>query len=49
MLPRKHFTAEQIIFKLRESEVELAKGRAVGQVLNKLRITQQTYYRWRKK
>ena len=47
-MPRKRFTAEQIIPKLREAEVELAKGRTVAQVVKKLGVTEQTYYRWRK-
>jgi transposase-like protein len=28
--------------------VELAKGRTVAQVVKKLGVTEQTYYRWRK-
>jgi len=44
---RRH-TAEQIIAKLREGEVELSQGMTVGQVCRKLEITEQTYYRWRK-
>jgi transposase-like protein len=48
-MPRgKKFSAEQIIGKLREAEVEIAKGQSVGQVAKKLSITEQTYYRWRK-
>ena len=47
-MPKKRFTAEQIIPKLREAEVELAKGRTVPQVAKKLGVTEQTYYRWRK-
>ncbi len=39
---------EQIIPKLREAEVELAKGQTVAEVARKLGITEQTYYRWRK-
>ncbi len=39
---------EQIITKLREGEVELAKGEPIGVVVRKLGITEQTYYRWRK-
>jgi len=39
---------EQIITKLREAEVELAKGQPVGAVVRRLGITEQTYYRWRK-
>jgi putative transposase len=47
-MPRKRFTAEQIITKLREAEVELAKGQSAAQVCRKLGIGQQTYYRWRR-
>ncbi len=47
-MPRKRHTAEQIIRKLREAEVELAKGQAAVDVVRKLGITEQTYYRWRK-
>ena len=47
-MAKKRFTAEQIIPKLREAEVELARGRTVAQVCKKLGITEQTYYRWRK-
>lgn len=45
---RKRFNAEQIISKLREAEVELAKGANVALVVRKLGISEQTYYRWRK-
>ena len=46
-MPRKRFTPEQIIGKLREAEVELAKGATIAQVAKKLEITEHTYYRWR--
>jgi transposase-like protein len=45
---RRRHTAEQVIGKLREAEVELAKGKTVAEVCRKLAITEQTYYRWRK-
>ncbi len=45
---RKRYTPEQIISKLREAEVELAKGRTVGQVCKQIGVIDQTYYRWRK-
>jgi hypothetical protein len=48
VMPRKRFTPGQIITKLREAEVELAKGRTVGQACRKIAVTEQTYYRWRK-
>ena len=41
-------TAEQIIAKLREAEIELAKGQKTADVIRRLGITEQTYYRWRK-
>jgi transposase-like protein len=47
-MPRKGFTAEQIIAKLREAEVEIARGHTVPQACKKLGVTEQTYYRWRK-
>ncbi len=45
---RKRHTAEEIIGKLRTAEIELAKGLAMAEVVRKLGITEQTYYRWRK-
>jgi transposase-like protein len=47
-MPRKRHTPERIIRKLREAEVELAKGQTTGEVVRKLGITEKTYYRWRK-
>ncbi len=47
MQTAKH-TAEQIVAKLRQAELELAKGRTIPQVSQLLGITEQTYYRWRK-
>jgi len=41
-------TAEQIVAKLRQAEVELTKGQSIAQVSKHLGITEQTYYRWRK-
>ena len=47
-MAKKRHTAEQIISKLREAEVELAKGTKMPEVCRKIGITEQTYYRWRK-
>ncbi len=47
MATRRH-TTEQIISKLREVEVTLAKGHPLAKVVRKLGISEQTYYRWRK-
>ena len=42
------YTPEQIIGKLREAEVVLAKGGNVAQVCKQIEVTEQTFYRWRK-
>ena len=47
-MPRKSYTVEQIISKLREAEVLLSQGQTVGDVCRSFNITEQTYYRWRK-
>jgi putative transposase len=47
-MAKKRHTAEQIISKLREAEVLLAKGTKIAQVCRKIGVTDQTYYRWRK-
>ena len=41
-------TPEQIISKLREAEVVLAKGGKIALVCKQIGVTEQTYYRWRK-
>ena len=45
---RTRHTAEQIIGKLREAEVALAKGQTTGELAPKLGITEQIDNRWRK-
>ena len=47
-MPRKCFTPEQIISKLREAEIHLSKGSTVGDCCRKLSVTENTYYCWRK-
>ena len=47
-MPRKRYTSEEIITKLREAEVLLSNGHKVPQVCRELGIADQTYYRWRK-
>ena len=47
-MPTKRHSAEQIVRKLREAEVELAQGGTVKDACRKLTITEHTYYRWRR-
>jgi len=43
---QKH-TPDQIILKLRAAEVDLAAGMTIGQVCQKLAISENTFPRWR--
>jgi hypothetical protein len=47
-MPRRRNTAEQIITKLRQAEVEVARGQPIAEVYRKLGTSEQTYDRWRK-
>ena len=43
----KRHTSEQIIRKLRQAEQDLAGGLTVGQVCQRLGVSEQTFHRWR--
>ena len=43
----KRHTPEQIIERLREAEAELNGGNTIGQVCQKLGVSEQTFHRWR--
>ena len=47
-MARKRFKPEEIISRLREVEVLLAKGGTVLEGCRQIGVTEQTYYRWRK-
>ena len=47
-MPKKRFTSEQVIHKLREAEVMSAQGRTVAEISRQLGVTEQTFFRWRK-
>jgi transposase-like protein len=47
-MPRRRYTPEEIIGKLREAEVLLSQGQSVARVARALTIKEQTRYRWRK-
>ena len=47
-MSRRRYTAEAIIAKLREAEVEHAWRQTVAQLCKKIGVSEQTYYRWRK-
>jgi putative transposase len=43
----KRHTPEQIIRKLREADGMLTGGQTIGQVVQSLEISEQTFHRWR--
>ncbi len=45
---RKRHSAEEIVNKLRQADVELGKGNTIAGVCELLAVTQPTYFRWRK-
>ena len=47
-MPRKTFSTEQIINKLRAVELEVGRGMSIQEAIRKIEVTEQTYYRWRK-
>jgi len=46
-MKRTRHTPEQIITKLREADAMLAAGRSIGQVVQALGVSEQTFHRWR--
>ena len=47
-MPKKTFTPEQIVGKLRQIEVLMSQGKTVPLACKEVGIVDQTYYRWRK-
>lgn len=47
-MKRTRHTPEQIVRKLRQAEADLAGGDSIGQVCQKLGVSEQTFYRWKK-
>ena len=48
-MANKHHKPEEIVAKLRQVEVLVGQGLDRIDVIREIRITEQTYYRWRKK
>jgi putative transposase len=46
-MKRTRHSPEQIIAKLREADALLAGGAAIGQVCQKLEVSEPTFHRWR--
>ncbi len=46
-MKRNRHTPEQIIGKLRDADAMLGSGQTIGQVVQHLGVSEQTYHRWR--
>ena len=46
-MPRKKYTPEQVINKLREAEAAISGGSTVAEASRQTGVTEQTFYRWR--
>ena len=47
-MPKKRFSAEQVVLVLRQIEVLMSQGKAAPVACREAGISQQSYYRWRK-
>jgi putative transposase len=47
-MPRKRYTAEQIIRYLRQAEVLSSQNKSVSEICREIGVSENTYYRWRK-
>ena len=47
-MPKKGYTPEEIINKLREAEVLLNEGASLAIMIKRIGVSDVTYYRWRK-
>lgn len=47
-MPKKTFTPEQIVTKLRQIEVAVVHGKTTPQACKEAEVSEQSYYRWRK-
>ena len=48
-MAKRRFSPEQIITHLRQVEILVAQGKTAGEACRQIGVTEQTYYRWKKK
>ncbi len=47
-MSKKRYRPEEIVRKLREADVLISQGKNVAQAIKTLKVSEVTYYRWRK-
>ena len=46
-MPKRQYAPEEIVAKLRQVDVLVSQGRAVGEAVKTIGVTETTYHRWR--
>ena len=46
-MPRKRYTAEEIVAKLRQVDVLVSQGQNIANAIRQIGVSEVTYYRWR--
>jgi len=46
-MPRKRYTAEEIVAKLRQVDVLVSQGQNIADAIRQIGVSEVTYYRWR--
>jgi transposase-like protein len=46
-MPKRRYTPEQIVAKLRQVDVAVAQGQSIAQAVKAIGVTETTFYRWR--
>jgi putative transposase len=46
-MPRKRHTPEEIVAKLRQVDVLTSQGKAIGEAIRSIGVSEATYHRWR--
>jgi len=46
-MPKRKYTPEEIVAKLRQVDVLLGQGKTVGEAVKTIALTETTYHRWR--
>jgi len=47
-MSKKRYRPEEIVSKLREADILISQGKSVAQAIKTLKVSEVTYYRWRK-
>jgi len=47
-MPKKRYSPEEVVARLRQVDVLVGQGKAVGEAVKTLGVTETTYHRWRR-